>query len=253
VAAPFDDRVVVPTPEGVAVELVVAGVGSRFVARLLDSLLQLVLELALLALIAAGGDSAAPVVAGYVGSFLVAFGYDIAFEVLGSGRTPGKRWTSLRVVGTGGEPVGLAGSTVRNLLRLVDALPAAYLVGIITIAASARQQRVGDHVAGTLVVRERRAAPALLPVAALGGSSAPSPELLRWDVSRVTDEELAVARSFLQRRDTIHPTSRARLAVELAGRLSQKVVGPVGAVDAGGPLGPEEVLARIVAAKDARR
>ncbi len=89
--------------------------------------------------------------------FLFFWGYDVAFEVLASGRTPGKRWNGLQVVRSGGQPITFLPSATRNLLRLIDWLPSLYLVGIVSILASAKNQRVGDILAGTVVVRERRA------------------------------------------------------------------------------------------------
>lgn len=81
--------------------------------------------------------------------------YFVAFETLGGGRTPGKRMTQLRVVREDGTDVGVWDSLLRNLLRAVDALPAGYLVGLIAIVFSPKGQRLGDLVAGTLVIRER--------------------------------------------------------------------------------------------------
>jgi uncharacterized RDD family membrane protein YckC len=92
--------------------------------------------------------------------FLLFVGYDVAFEVLASGRTPGKRLTGLRVVLENGGPVTFPASAVRNVLRLIDLLPGTYLVGIASILVSSRNQRLGDHAAGTLVVRDRKALPA---------------------------------------------------------------------------------------------
>ena len=87
--------------------------------------------------------------------FLVFFGYDVLFEVRSRGRTPGKRWTGLRVVRTGGQPVTFVPSCVRNVMRLVDFLPALYAIGMLSIFVTPRNQRLGDLAAGTLVMRDR--------------------------------------------------------------------------------------------------
>jgi uncharacterized RDD family membrane protein YckC len=81
--------------------------------------------------------------------------YFVAFETFWGGRTPGKHWARIRVVGSRGTGVGWRESLLRNLLRTVDAPSAGYLVGVLAIVASPRAQRLGDLVAGTLVVRER--------------------------------------------------------------------------------------------------
>ena len=95
--------------------------------------------------------------------FVVIFGYDILFEVLSSGRTPGKRLNGLRVVRVGGFPIGFLASAIRNTLRLIDFLPSAYLVGCVAILVTEHNQRLGDLAAGTLVVRERKATSTLPP------------------------------------------------------------------------------------------
>src|SRR3990170_3287966 len=117
----YEDAITISTPEGVELELPLAGLGSRFVAALIDIIIKTGLILALgIALGVAGayGDALFSVLA-----FLVFFAYDILFETLASGRTPGKRWTGLRVVRLEGQPIGFVASAIRNTLRLVDLLP----------------------------------------------------------------------------------------------------------------------------------
>ena len=229
----YEDRISIATPEGVDVQLTLAGVGSRFIAAVIDQLIQWAIIIAGtvgLALVGGEGavddsDSAAVAIAFFVALvFVVQFTYDVLFETLASGRTPGKRWTGLRVVRTTGAPVGFVTSAVRNLLRLVDALPGMYAVGIVAVLVSSRNQRLGDMAAGTLVVRERRGGrsrAAMIPPPTR--SWAPPPA---WDVSAITPDELATVRRFLDRRATLAPDARARLANELALRLRPKVVGP---------------------------
>ena len=90
--------------------------------------------------------------------FLVVSGYFAFFEWIWSGQTPGKRWLKLRVIREDGRPVTFWESTVRNLLRSVDMMPAPfYSIGLISVFSSGRDQRVGDLIAGTVVVRERAA------------------------------------------------------------------------------------------------
>ena len=149
----------ISTPEGVSLELPLAGLGSRFVALLVDFLLQgfaFAGLVVLLVVTATGGYAAAAIVA--VAIFALLFAYPVAFELGAGGRTPGKRWSSLRVVGDDGSPVTFRASALRNVLRLVDILPAMYLVGTVAIFATRNNQRLGDIAAGTLVVREPRAA-----------------------------------------------------------------------------------------------
>src|SRR5215208_2572003 len=153
----YEDRVRISTPEGVDVELTLAGIGSRFIAAIMDLLVQgaVVLAAAIILGVTAGNASSAAVAVFTIVFFLVFFGYDVLFEVRSRGRTLGKRWTGLRVVRTGGSPVTFVPSCVRNVMRLVDILPLFYAVGMCTIFFTSRNQRLGDLAAGTLVVRER--------------------------------------------------------------------------------------------------
>ena len=226
----LEDRVTIATPEGVDLSLTLAGVGSRFVSALVDFTIQILLIVALFVvflLTDLGGWGSA---AYAIFSFVVVFGYDVFFEVLASGRTLGTRWNGLRVVRTDGRPITLLPSFARNLLRLVDFLPF---------------QRLGDLVAGTLVIRERRTRAAeraqLAPA-----PPAPRAEAAMLDTSAVTAEEVAAVKRFLVRRDEIDPDARRELGHTMAERLRPKIGGAPD--DAQG----EQLLELIVSAKAAR-
>lgn len=220
------DRITIVTPEGVNLELPLAGVGSRFIAAVIDTAIQLLTLLGLFLLASTVPDSGVVTGLTAVGAFAVFIAYDISFETLASGRTPGKRVTGLRVVTTGGAPVRFLTSAIRNLLRLVDILPGTYTVGIVTIVLTRRNQRLGDLAAGTLVVRERTPATAG-PWMAATAEGVTAGELDGWDATALTGEEIATVRRFLERRPTLVPEARRRLAAELAGRLRPKVAAPV--------------------------
>jgi uncharacterized RDD family membrane protein YckC len=244
----YEDRLSIATPEGVDLDLVLAGLGSRLVAAVIDYLVQgaLLLALFVIGFTVGGGDGAGGFVVAvlFVAGFLIWFGYHVAFETLASGRTPGKRATGLRVVGLGGEPVGFVSSAVRNLLRLVDGLPGVYAVGAAAVLFSRRNQRLGDLAAGTLVVRERRAP---LPAAPPPGPDfAVADRYAAWDVSGITAFELVTVRRFLERRWQLEPAARGRLGWELAERLRPKVAG------APPDLAPEEFLEALAEAKASR-
>jgi uncharacterized RDD family membrane protein YckC len=246
-----DDRMAVATPEGVTLDFVLAGVGSRFLAGVIDGIIQLTSVVVMLVLAAL----LQPWLGGYISAvaaifvFVVFLGYDIAFETLASGRTLGKRWAGLRVVKTSGAPVTFLTSAVRNLLRLVDFLPTTYLIGIVLILATKRNQRLGDLAAGTIVVRERGGAKTPKAEAwavSTGGGGLSDDELAAWDVSTVTAAEVAAVREYLARRATLTPQARTRLAYDMAVRLRPKVVGPTEAIAA------ERFLEAVVAAKSLR-
>ena len=243
------------TPEGVTLEVPLAGVGSRFTAGVIDQVLRWMVLVALVILVAfvddSRGTSGGVVLATLlVGFFLVQFAYDVLFETLGSGRTPGKRWTGLRVVRVGGHPVGFVASAVRNILRIVDALPGFYLVGILCVMFTRSNQRLGDLAAGTVVVRERarsRALPQPLPQQQSLATSGPAAaDSALWDVSAISAEEMTTVRLFLDRRPTLAPEARDRIAREMATRLGPKVVGPPRQWQ------PEAFLEYLLTAKAAR-
>lgn len=224
----FDDRLTISTPEGVDLSLTLAGVGSRFVAAFVDGVIQYGTIAAAAILLfgtdgLGGGEDVASAVFAVV-FFVVLFVYDVSFEVLASGRTPGKRWNGLRVIRSGGQPIGFLSSVIRNLMRLIDILPGFYLVGMTSVLVTRKNQRLGDIVAGTLVVRELRAA--RQAPGALGRAAAPPPDdASAWDTSAITAAELAAVRGFLERRREIDPAARRSLATTLEGRLRPKVAG----------------------------
>lgn len=243
---PFDEQITIATPEGVEVDLMLAGLGSRFIARLIDSLIQFAITIAFL-LVALRIQNGWFLAFFFIAYFVMAFGYDIAFEVLASGRTPGKRAAGLRVVRLGGQPVGFLASLIRNVLRIIDAMPTAYLVGAILIVTSRLNQRLGDLAAGTIVVRERDARSQAAGWSSWSRPTVPAEAVADWDVSAVTPAEVAATRSFLDRRLTLPPDTRQQLAWQLAARLGGKVSGiPRDAH-------PEYVLEGIVVAKDHRQ
>ena len=238
----IEDRLAIATPEGVEVELTLAGIGSRFIAGAIDFTIQLVTIVALAVILDQAGAAGLALLSSL--TFALIFFYDVLFEVLGRGKTPGKRLTGLRVVRSGGRPITLVRSALRNILRLVDILPGFYAVGMTAIFITPRNQRLGDLAAGTHVVRDRhgdRGTAAAPPVARDPGPAA------SWDVSAVSATDVAAVRAFLERRDAIQPSAGVKIASELAGRLRPRVGG------APENMGDEEFLELLVAAKAARR
>ena len=157
------DQVSVDTPEQIALEFSLAGIGSRFLALALDTLIQvgLYVLVVLLALGAAGlgrkipgiPDRWAPAIA-ILFFFCIYWGYFAAFEVLWHGQTPGKRAVGIRVLKDSGRPITAVEGIGRNLMRAVDGFMF-YAVGIVTMLISRQNRRLGDYVAGTIVVYDR--------------------------------------------------------------------------------------------------
>jgi uncharacterized RDD family membrane protein YckC len=229
------ERYEVETPEVVTVSYDVAGPGSRCVAAAVDTLL--------IGLLLAGLGATLFGLAGLVGaaggpdltnlllalwaalSFLLLWGYYLLFELIWSGQSPGKRLLGLRVIREGGRPIDFAASAVRNLVRVVDFVPFAYGLGVLTMFADGRARRLGDLAAGTLVVREgaplsldalaRGAAPA--PVPPRAADAPPTPLLPRLGL--LGAERYELAQEFLRRRHELAAPRRAALAAELAAAL----------------------------------
>jgi uncharacterized RDD family membrane protein YckC len=222
----YEDRITIDTPEGVALELTLAGLGSRAIAGGIDVLLKLALAgcelLVLIALFGEAGWLVAVPVAGL--SLLV---YNVAFETLGGGRPPGKRLTGLRVVRASGAHVDFRASMIRNVVRLVDGLTFSYLPTMVSILVTPRNQRLGDLAAGTVVIRERRGVDRVEPAPARAAPAPGDPAAAgaTWDVSAVPAADVATVRAFLERRDGLAADARARLASQLDGALRPRVGG----------------------------
>jgi uncharacterized RDD family membrane protein YckC len=158
------DQLNIDTPELVAIEMPLAGIGSRFIALLIDTLIWaaglIVLGLVLWAfkpaLQAFSNLSYQWTVAVFtITIFLLNWGYFTLFEAFWHGRTPGKRVARIRVIQQSGRAIGIFESMARNFIRYVDQIPFFYAVGVIAVFATRQHQRLGDLAAGTLVVRDR--------------------------------------------------------------------------------------------------
>ena len=158
------DQLNIETPELVAIEMPLAGIGSRFIALLIDTLIWAagLLVLAILAWLFRPAMQAFSnlsyqwtVAIVTLIMFLLNWGYFTIFEAFWNGRTPGKRVARIRVIQRSGRPIGIFESMARNFVRYVDQIPFFYAVGVITMFATRQHQRLGDLAAGTLVVRDR--------------------------------------------------------------------------------------------------
>jgi uncharacterized RDD family membrane protein YckC len=240
----LEDRITVRTPEGLDLQLTLAGAGSRMAAAVVDAGVQMVVLVAVgLVLTGLGAnlsEDAALLAAGVISLtvMLILIGYHVMFELFNGGRTPGKSALGIRVVLDTGSPITFSASMIRNLVRIVDFLPAFYGVGLVSLLSTRHNQRVGDLAARTVVVRERFAAttpPVPTPPVPHDGPA--------WDVSAVSHDEVALIRRFVARRDGLPPDRRE----ELAGRIARGIRGKVGGVE--GALTDEDFLARVLAQK----
>jgi len=214
---PAEDTLIIETPERVQLHFGLASIGNRFLACAIDHLIQgLVFGLLIGVALAAEFSRFEKLFSSaskwlyailIVVAFLIVSAYFTFFEWLWNGQTPGKRWLKLRVIREDGRPVTFWEATVRNLLRTFDIMPwPFYSIGLISVFISARDQRVGDMVAGTVVVREREAeAPAFAQVF---GAPITDPAFRRsfqpvnftGNLNSITESEIEVVETFLRRR-----------------------------------------------------
>ena len=198
------ERLTIDTPEQVVLELPLAGLGSRFLALAIDTVVQAILYSVLILILVLStllslfpvsvGSSWALALAVFV-VFCVYWGYFAAFEVAWHGQTPGKRMAGIRVIKDSGRPADVPALVLRNFLRAVDILPGMYGVGSVCMLITRDSRRVGDLVAGTVVVHDK---PATM-ISAFESQRPPgSPATLA--AVRISDEELALLETYLARR-----------------------------------------------------
>ena len=239
------DQLSIDTPELVAIEMPLAGIGSRFIALLVDTLIWGA---------AIGADRCwhcgslfpasrrfhsflrnGPSPFTFWFCFLLNWGYFTLFEAFWNGRTPGKRVARIRVIQQSGRPIGLFESMARNFIRYVDQIPLFYAVGVIAMFSTRQHQRLGDLAAGTLVVRDREQEtplwgesgtrmfaepfmaqnhPIAEPQAALSLSSS--------GIAKLASSDLEVLEGFFARRLDLPLATRAGLARRIAEAIRAK-------------------------------
>src|SRR5882724_1381645 len=221
------DKLTIDTPEQTALEFPLAGIGSRFVALAIDTAIQLVTGFVLLIALALAipairvFSSIGPqwaIAIMIVAGFVIYYGYFAFFEAVWKGQTPGKRYAQLRVMKDDGRPIHPYDAIARNLLRIVDQFPVFYAVAIISVFLSKQNKRLGDFVAGTVVVHEKTVEAARPFLEIRQEDSAAT-----YDVSRITLDELRLIETFLQRRDSFEPALRGSMAAQISTRIAQKL------------------------------
>ncbi len=233
----------IDTPEQVALQFPLAGVGSRFLALLIDLAIQIGANILLVLIVAVALAASARTgalnrmsdtagkwfVAGIIlVYFLLYWGYFSLFEAFQNGQTPGKRVLKIRVIKDSGRQITFFEALARNLLRVVDALPGVYLVGVISILLTKSNKRLGDLIADTLVVHERvdEFAGYLSVPAAFGSPAAASADPGGIPADRVAllrEEDLRLIDSYLSRAFSLPMETRANLASRLLDGLCRRM------------------------------
>ena len=238
------DQLNIETPELVTIEMPLAGVGSRFIALLIDMLLWFagLFLLLFLGLIFIPAIHVASQISAKWASALIIFtvfllnwGYFTLFEAFWNGQTPGKKIAKIRVIQITGRPIGIFESMARNFIRYIDQIPSVYVVGVISMFVTKQHQRLGDLAAGTLVVRDR---PSETPLWADSGSRtftaasfipqiAPSEPhslvaLPAAAVAKLSLADLQVLEGFFARRLDMPLDVRSNLADRIAAAIKSK-------------------------------
>lgn len=228
-ATPWDPSSGVVTPEAVRLEFSEANVGSRGVALLLDGFVMFFILMVLNTAIGFLLASATGTVPGWVAAttllvanLLVIFGYPVTFETALRGRTPGKSAMGLRVVTVEGAPVTFRHAMIRAALALVDFGVTFGLGAVLATLLSKRHQRLGDMVAGTVVLRQRTGeeAPWASQFSVPRGAESYAVTI---DPSGLSAGDYELVRSFLLRARTLAPQPRREIAERLAAVLARKL------------------------------
>jgi uncharacterized RDD family membrane protein YckC len=221
------EKLTIETPEQIDLEFPLAGLGSRALAMMFDTLIQAVVVLVVFIVLALTEPDLASHWVGarnwtiaivVFGAFCLYWGYFAFFEVIWNGQTPGKRHAKIRVISETGRPVTVFEAIARNFLRVIDSF-AAYAVGCIAIAIDTRNRRLGDMVAGTVVVHEVEPQEDAYWYA----TSNPSVPGLLQTVTKLSIQELQLIEAFLNRRLDLPPERRQQTANEIAERIGRRL------------------------------
>ncbi len=239
-----EETLIIETPERVPLAFALASIGNRFLAVLIDHVIQYFLVfIAVWALLSWSGigleqlDREPSELVREMSKWTIAImivivfalfaGYFVVFEWLWNGQTPGKRLMKLRVIREDGRPITLWEALARNLLRIFDSFPSIivvpfYSIGLISIFASSRDQRIGDLFAGTVVIRERSdEAPSFEEtfsnrVADAAFRRVQKKVEFQTDIRTVTHDEIEVVEAFLRRRWDLSDRQRLWMAWRVA-------------------------------------
>jgi len=234
--------VTVETPEHVELEFKLAGIGTRFLAFLLDRIIQFGVIFALLILVSlfialvTRVDPSVQILKRLEGSLgqwilaaaillygIIVIGYFILFEYFWSGSTPGKRWQDIRVIRKDGRPISFLDSAVRNILRFIDILFEIYPIGLIVMFIDFKNRRLGDLAAGTLVILDRGIKrPAAGRADNHNNASDPNMRLI---VSAMTPADYRLLSRFLARRESLEKVHRLNLARDIRDRIVRRING----------------------------
>lgn len=227
------NRIKIRTPESVELEFTLAGIGNRTIALVVDYLIWGAVLIGLLILwsvLSFQLQRYFPTIdhidlritaISILLAFAVYTGYFVFFETLWRGQTPGKRYSKIRVIRDDGQPVGVTQAILRALIRPIDDT---FFIGMLLIILTQREKRLGDLIAGTLVIQEAR------PIVSSTFAMSPEAEsladqlLASQNLNALLPDDFAVIREYLQRRSMLDTRARTDLSLKLA-RQARDLIG----------------------------
>ena len=228
----------ITTPEQVSLKFKIAGLGSRATANIVDWFILVLINVAVsLSIVSLGkmipDPHPIPPVSNYVYAimiillFLLLWGYFVFFEFFASGRTPGKMLVGIRVIQENGQSITFLASAVRNLFRIIDFLPALFLLGILMIFFHSRHKRIGDIAAGTLVVYQRKTQRKMInkknplekEIEKRLNTHQISLDLDEWSKKKIGIREWELLKTYMLRRRSLAPKERETMTMQVAGIL----------------------------------
>ncbi|MBU9710505.1 RDD family protein [Evansella tamaricis] len=234
-----DDKVSIKTPEFVSLQFQTAGLGSRAIAFMIDQAILIIINMIILVIlffVMTGPESLGysiqtptiPIAIAIILIFIINAGYFFLLEYMTGGRTIGKKLLGIRVIQDNGHSITLLSSFIRNLLRLIDSLPASYLTGILMIFFHSQHKRLGDVVAGTIVVHERKGKKRLTESSLdkeLKERNITGEMLIleEWTLKSFGSKEWNLIKAYSERFTHIEEEERRELTKKLAGILLVKV------------------------------
>lgn len=236
----MNDLYTIDTPENVEFAYDIAGIGSRFLAAIIDTMVIIILLFILIfdfllmteTFFDLGSGTSDIISALFLlAGFAFLWGYYITFEMFWNGQSPGKRALGLRVVREGGRPITFASSAIRNIIRLIDFLPSFYGIGVIAMFIDRRARRLGDLAAGTLVVKERQNVTLDSLLTSSPIATQPTNEgqqLTLPNIELLTPQDYQLIQEFLQRRSELSRDARLRLSVQLGNGIQSRLGLPTG-------------------------
>jgi uncharacterized RDD family membrane protein YckC len=222
----------ITTPEHVHLKFKIAGIGSRATAQIIDWIILGLLNFTIFFISIKINNRFLDDIGGLTSYFwaiiiilffLLTWGYFAFYEFFNSGRTIGKWLMGIRVIQDNGQTITFMSSFIRNLLRIVDFLPGMYLLGILMIFFHPTHKRVGDLVAGTIVIYERKRKKKR--------KDSFQKELERrhiqpgriqlddWSKKKIGTREWNILKTFMERRQSLGAADREKLTLQVAGVL----------------------------------